>query len=684
MIDFMKILLLAALCQAGGAALARQPAAPAAPTTTLTPPVLAQPPKIAPGGAALPPASPPGQHTLDKADADAWLDGYLPYALGSGDIPGAVVVVVKEGRILTARGYGVADVDKRTPVDPERTLFRIGSVSKLLTWTAVMQLVEQKKLDLDADVNTYLDFVIPPRAGAPVTLRQIMTHTAGFEESAKNLIFYDPAGVGKLGDLLKAWIPERIFDAGTTPAYSNYATALAGYIVERTSGLGFDDYVESRIFKPLAMHGASFRQPLPATLAPFMATGYSKPGEPSMGYELIGPAPAGSMAASGTDMARFMLAHLQNGELDGQRILSAATAAAMHVSALDKIKPASLLPPLNRMELGFFETNINGRAVIAHLGDLEAFHTSLHLFTKEGVGLYVSFNSGGKGGAAGTLRTALFQDFSDRYLPGAGAADGKVGAADAIAHARAMRGVWQSSRRSESNFFSILGFLGQVKVDVNAKGELVVPALVGRNGRPREWVEIAPYLWRDRNGHDRLAAQLVNGEVVRWSMDFMSPFMVFDRAPAGKSSGWMMPALYASLAVLLMTLLAWPAGAFCRRKYRVPQALAGNALRAARATQVFSGLSLLVLAGWVGIFAVMHISLKYASAVLDPWLWLVQIAGLLVFVGAVPAAGWNLGLAWTGRRSIWARLWSILVVAATLVVLYIALRFGLLALSVNY
>ena len=105
------------------------------------------------------PSARPAPH--DTSDVDAWLDGYMPYAMETGDIAGAVVVVVKDGQVLTERGFGYADVAKRMPVDPSATLFRPGSVSKLFTWTAVMQLVEQGKLDLDADVNTYLDFKIP-------------------------------------------------------------------------------------------------------------------------------------------------------------------------------------------------------------------------------------------------------------------------------------------------------------------------------------------------------------------------------------------------------------------------------------------------------------------------------------------------------------------------------------------
>jgi CubicO group peptidase (beta-lactamase class C family) len=175
-----------------------------------------------------------GTPELTKVDADAWLDGFVPYAIQRGDIAGAVVVIVKDGQVLTQRGYGFADAAARKPVDPDTTMFRPGSVSKLFTWTSVMQLVEQGKLNLDADVNTYLDFKIPPRDGKPITLRNLMTHTPGFEEAVRGLIASGTTA-SPLDVVLKRWTPKRIFDAGTTPAYSNYATALAGYIVQRVS-----------------------------------------------------------------------------------------------------------------------------------------------------------------------------------------------------------------------------------------------------------------------------------------------------------------------------------------------------------------------------------------------------------------------------------------------------------------
>src|ERR1700747_2600637 len=181
-----------------------------------------------------PPVTPSAQspRPLTADDVNAWLDGFMPYAIARGDIPGGVVVVVKDGQVLTERGYGYANVAKKIKVDPKTTLFRPGSISKLFTWTALMQQVEQGKVDLNTDVNKYIDFQIPPFEGKPITPLNLMTHTPGFEEAVKNLITNGPTEIPS-DTVLKKWVPARIYAPGTTPAYSNYGASLAGYIVQR-------------------------------------------------------------------------------------------------------------------------------------------------------------------------------------------------------------------------------------------------------------------------------------------------------------------------------------------------------------------------------------------------------------------------------------------------------------------
>ncbi|MEG3144269.1 serine hydrolase domain-containing protein [Sphingomonas sp. RT2P30] len=651
-----------------GAAIAQQ-------ASQLAPP--AKPVAATAAATTAPPATPAAQPVLNKSDVDAWLDGFMPYALRAGDVAGAVVVVVKDGQVVTKRGFGYADIAAHKPVDPDSTLFRPGSVSKLVTWTAVMQLVEQGKINLDADINGYIDFTIPAYDGKPITMRQILTHTAGFEDHAKNLMFFDPKHLQSIGDYLKMYVPKRIFAPGTTPAYSNYGATLAGYVVERVSKMPFDDYVEKNVFAPIGMTNSTFRQPLPARLVPNMATGYPRASAKPHKFEIVDPAPAGSMSSTGADMAQFMLAHLGGGATASGRIFKPETAEMMHNT------PTTFLPPLNRMELGFFETNINGREVIAHLGDTTNFHTSLHLFLADHVGLYISMNSAGSATGAHIIRGSLFADFADRYFPMT-EKDGRVDAATSAQHVKLMAGSWQASRRMETGFVRALQLVGQTEVTANAKGELLIPALKGAGGAPTEWVEIAPFVWRDVHGHDRLAAKLVDGKVVRWSMDMESPFTVFDRTPARLAPGWILPLTYASLAILLLAFLHWPVAALVRRHYKVALPVEGKARQAYRLTRLFAGLVLVVLIGWMLVVTSMFADLSNLTSDSDAKLWFMQIVGLVVFLGAVALAAWNVLLAWkTGRR--WpSKVGSVLILLAALMIFYVAFTFGLLDMTVNY
>ena len=620
-------------------------------------------------------AAPADAVPLTADDLNAWLDGYMPHALKTADIAGAVVAVVKDGEILSERGYGYADVAKHTPVDPRLTLFRPGSVSKLVTWTAVMQLVEQGKIDLDTDVNTYLDFKIPPRDGKPITMRNLMQHTAGFEEQAKGIISDDPHSPGFV-ELLKQWVPTRVFAPGTTPAYSNYGASLAAYIVQRLSGEPFDDYVEKHIFEPLQMQHSSFRQPLPAALAPLMSQGYDVgSGEPHP-FEIIGPAPAGAMSSPGEDMAHFMIAHLQNGEYRGNRILRTETAAMMHDS------PLTLLPPLNRMELGFFETNINGREVIGHLGDTDYFHTSLHLFLKENVGLYVSFNSAGQDGAAHSVRTALFDDFADRYFPAPRPIE-RIDAATAATHAQLLKGSWSNSRGSQSNFLAAIGLLGQVKVSVDGKGHLVLPFL-GVNGKPRRWTEVSPFVWADLENHERLAAHIVDGKAVRFSIDLLSPFMVFQRVPWYKDAAWLLPVLVGSVAALLATALQWPLAAIIRRRFGATLALEPQSLRAMRASKVGAILLVAGSALWAGVLTWLLKDDGNLTSKSDAAIYAAELFGIVAFIGGAVLIGWNLYIVWSGRRRWPAKLWSVVLALAAVTVLWVGWAFHLIGVGTNY
>src|SRR5262245_60512042 len=300
-----------------------------------------------------------GAPQLTKADLETWLDGLMPYSLQTGDAAGAVVVVVKDGQVLLQKGYGYADVEAKKPVDPQTTMFRAGSVSKLVTDTAVMQMVEAGKLDLDTDVNKYLDFKLPDAFGKPVTLRNLITHTAGFEELLRGLMHSDPKAWGGLDTYVHETRPARMFPPGEVPSYCNYCLAVAAYIVERVSGEPFDDYLDRHIFQPLDMQRATFRQPLPAQFEADMSKGYTLASSAPRYFEIVGPAPAGSLSVSGADMARFMISHLQ-AEKGGSPLLKPETAHMMYNSVLQ------VAPPTLGNSLGFFERDRNGRRVIGH------------------------------------------------------------------------------------------------------------------------------------------------------------------------------------------------------------------------------------------------------------------------------------------------------------------------------
>lgn len=615
---------------------------------------------------------------LARPDLEAWLDGFMPFTMARGDIAGAVVVVVKDGAILLQKGYGYADVAERAPVDPERTLFRPGSVSKLFTWTAVMQQVERGKIDLDADVNQYLDFEIPAGPdGEPLTMRNLMTHTPGFEESIKELIGSDADNLRPLGETLKRWVPDRIYAAGTMPAYSNYGTGLAGYIVERISGLGFDDYLDKNIFEPLGMSHSTFRQPLPEKFQDGMSKGYKLGSDEPHKYELINMSPAGALASTGADMGIFMIAHLQEGEYEGNRILSPETAQMMHST------PLTLLPPLNRMVLGFYETNVNGRRAISHGGDTQYFHSNLHLFLDEGVGLYISMNSTGKDGAAGPLREGLYREFSDRYFPGP-APEGEVNEATAEEHARQISGHYILSRRMESSLVSVLNLATPISVAPNPGGTITVSLLRGYNDKPQKWREISPFVWVEVGGEARIAAEVVDGRVTRFSFDDFSPIIFFERAPPAKSAAWLLPAAGVSLGLLVLTVLLWPVAVLTRRRYRQPLPFAGREARAYRLVRIGALASSLGIIAWTGLSVAMLEDLELMTESLDPWLVVLHILGTIAVFAGFALALWHLWVVWTSKRGWLARAWSVVLVLATAVLLWLAIAYHLVGLSVDY
>jgi CubicO group peptidase (beta-lactamase class C family) len=431
---------------------------------------------------------------MSAQDMGAFIDGLMAIQLKSKPAAGATVAVVKDGAVLFTKGYGYADLEKQVPVDPERTLFRPGSISKLFTWTAVMQLVERGRLDLDADVNMYLEGMqLPKSFPEPVTLRNLMTHTPGFEDGGIGyLMARNEAGLVPLGEFLARHIPTRIrppttdFSVGSNASYSNWGTALAGHIVASVSGMSFDDYVQQNIFTPLGMTSSTFQEPLPAELQAHMSKGYKvETGAfEARGFEFIHNfGPAGSLSASAADMAKFMLAYLQGGAVGEGRILQPGTVEQMHARAL------SPNPALNGIALGFYETWINGRRAIGHGGDTVYFHSELLLVPEADFGIFVSFNTSEAGLASVDAANAIVRQYFPARLPQLEVrADAKERNGRYAGSYRALRHSYTKAEK----VFAALG--GDIAVAAMPDGTVMFRDLLETT--PSRWIEVGDGVFR--------------------------------------------------------------------------------------------------------------------------------------------------------------------------------------------
>ena len=276
-----------------------------------------------------------------------------------------------------------------------------------------MQLVEQGQLDLDEDINSYLDFEIPASYPEPITLRHLLSHSAGFEDRALGIFVASPAELMPDSEWLPANLPARVRPAGEVSSYSNYGAALAGYIVEHVSGEVYDDYIEGHILEPLGMSHTSTRQPLTPALADGLSLGYVYTDgrfEPRS-FEVLQTAPGGSASSTATDMAAFMIAHLQDGRYGSSRILSEATAQQMHSTLFTHD------PRLHGgYAYGFAEAERNGLRIISHGGDTQFFHSQLMLVPSENIGLFVAYNTLGTENLPGDLTQAFLIATSPPHL----------------------------------------------------------------------------------------------------------------------------------------------------------------------------------------------------------------------------------------------------------------------------
>jgi len=616
-------------------------------------------------------ASPP----LTEENVSAWLDGYIPTAMQRDRIPGAVVIIVKDGHVLVSKGYGYANEAEKIRVEPDHTLFRVGSISKLFTATAVLQLAEEGKLDLDRDINTYLDFRIPDRDDGPITLRHLLTHTAGFEEHISNIEFEDPSILPTLSKCLRHSIPKRIFQAGSTPAYSNYGFALAGYIVQRVSGQLFDDYIEQHVLKPLEMSSSSFRQPLPSELSPFVATPYID-GKPEGYYRLICYAPAGSLSTTAADISHFMIAFLQGAQFEGSALFTSKTVSTLFDES------AQLYPPLDAKGLIFFVTHRNGLKIVGHSGAVAGFFSNLSLIPEKNVGIFISVNAENREAFAHKLWINLQRDFLDRYVPFTRPDSPPVTSASVDGHLVA--GPYEKTRRSQSNFLSIQSLLDQITIDVQNDGTLISKGLTDQNGHPKIWRETAPLLWDEIGGQDQLIAKVHQGHILSFADKNELQAQVYLRVPKWRSAAWIVPTFELSVFVVaiavLLPLMTIVSRVVNRQPWKTRSIYSGLGI-ATWAAALFNLLLLMSWAAWLFILSSNGaLAMRASEAVVIALEWVSWGTLLSAIVGLRYCVS-----AWASGKTVWAKGSGSALLAALLLQCWVAFVFHLMGSgSTNY
>ena len=501
---------------------------------------------------------------LSTPDAlELFVDGLMDDHFDRFALAGATVTIVKDGDVFLSKGYGHADVDADVPVSADTTLFPTASVAKLFTWTAVMQLVEEGKLDLDGEVNSYLtEFQIPDTYAEPIRVWHLLSHTAGFEDRPVAGAFAkDAAAVPDLETALERTVPARDWEPGLYTAYSNYGSALAGHLVAEVSGMSWEEYLERNIFEPLGMARSSTRQPVPEALAADVTRVYElgEAGLVESFFEYSMLPPAGAMVATSADMGRFLLAHLQAGQLGDARILEESTIARMHGQLFTHD------PRLGGNAHGFWEHTERGQRILSHGGDLNTSHTLLAMAPDHDIGFYVAYNSVG-GPEAREAFAQAFWDYAFAEEPPADRAVGSFTDTDRFA------GSYANNRIASTTLTKLLAALSVLTVSSPQDGVLVTE--VAGFLAPERWVQVGENEFVQENGSARMVVGMDEGQPTHVvfggsSLTDYSPLTAFLPAAAIDSPMLHAGILLASLLLLLSGLVLWPIiGLVQRRRTR--------------------------------------------------------------------------------------------------------------------
>ena len=487
----------------------------------------------------------------DPAELEAFVDQLFARHMAATHTPGAVFVLVKDGRVMFMKGYGFASLEKKTLVIPERTLFRVASVSKLFTATAIMQLCERGKVDLHQDVNRYLRaFQLQNNYLRPVTLADVLTHTAGFDGESLGIVARSEREIVPLGEHLARWMPPRVMPPGETWSYSNYGLALAGYVVETASGTPFPRYIDENILKPLGMTRSSFL--LPPELAPDLAIGYSYASGKYLPqrYYSMNVGPCGALVTTANDIARFMIAHLHEGQYGDTRILREQTAREMHAT---HFRPS---PEFDGMAYGFVESGRRGQRRLEHTGGLPGFQSFMRIVPAEDIGYFASATNAG-----GFFLPELFRELEERYWPAA-QLPARITPVGARSDASRYAGSYRSNVYSRTTMrkFGQLVEPHLLMVTANADGTLSTTAFFSHPAGT--WFEVRPTVFQEAGNEEKMAFRTDDrGRVTHALMepDAFDKEAWYDWRPLH----WAFIAICAAL--FLSACAGWPAAAFVLR-----------------------------------------------------------------------------------------------------------------------
>lgn len=447
---------------------------------------------------------------FDKVAIEDFIDKFMKENMEKWNVPGVTVSVVKGDKILLKKGYGYADIENKIPVNPDETIFRIASITKLFTSAAVMQLYEKGLIDLNTDVNEYLkSFKIKESYSEPITMHNLLTHTCGFDDKWIGVESLGYKSVSSLEEFLIEHMPSRVRKPGIVTQYSNYGMALAGYIVQEVAGIPYDRYIDDKIFKPLEMKYSSVK--INEKIESKLAGEYAyKNGEYKKIREYsVDAQPAGSIYSTANDMANFMIAFLNQGKYKDSQILDKDTVDDMQTQHFTN---NSNVPGIC---YGFIENIKNNHRFIGHGGALNGFRSEVLLDTENKIGLFVAANSSSGSGVS----IMLIEEFIDNFYPMEvqGSSEYQFSNKD-INSLKKFEGYYRSNRYARNSICKVqLLILPDVKVQAKSNGRLLVTGI----GPAEEYVQTKPLVFTNPNNGRNIAFK----ENAKHNIVTMYPFL---------------------------------------------------------------------------------------------------------------------------------------------------------------